>query len=114
MPEPEIALESPGVDSAPELPAPPPAVREPEPDTPENVAAKELTLREQLKATEQLVGSPAALDWSHLNGAAAVQPNYKPVGPELPDQLDVDPDTIDKPVLTRQGWVLPKNDPRAR
>jgi hypothetical protein len=110
MPKKDPTLEVPGeaINSA----APTP--REPAPDTPSSVAAKEQTLREQLLATAGLVGSPAALNWDHLNGASAVQADYKPIGPELPDQLDVDPNTITAPVLSKQGWVLPTNDPRAR
>jgi hypothetical protein len=111
MPDSDVTLESPGESPAS---APAPLAREPAPDTPASVAAKEASLREQLEATAGLIGSPAALDWSHLNGASAVQAGYKPEGPNLPDQLDVDPDTIGEPVLTRQGWVLPTNDRRAR
>lgn len=110
MPENDLILEVPGEAIARSAPTP----VEPPPDTPATVAAKEATLREQLLATAGLIGSPAALNWDHLNGAAAVQANYKPVGPELPDQLDVDPATIKAPVLTKQGWVLPLDDPRAR
>lgn len=102
----DLTLESPGAAAA--VPTPPP------PDTPTSIAAKDESLRAQLVATAGLVGSPAALDWSHLNGAQAVQPGYKAQGPELPDQLDVDPDTIKAPVLTKQGWVLPTKDPRTR
>lgn len=76
--------------------------------------AKQEALQEQLAVTAKLVGDRSALDWGHLNGAAAVQPGYSPVEAGLPDQLDIDPDTITQPVLSRQGWVLPKNDPRAR
>lgn len=124
MPEPDVILETPGDSAtatasfgdpeAAQAPEPPPAASEPPPDTPSTVAEKEASLREQLIATAHLVGSPAALNWDHLTGAAAVKVDYKPIGPELPDQLDVDPHTITAPVLSKQGWVLPINDRRAR
>ena len=110
MSENDVTLEVPGEFVATATPM----AREPASDTPESVAQKELTLRQQLVETAELVGSPAALDWGHLNGAMAVQAGYAPVGPDLPDQLDVDPQTLKAPVLTKQGWVLPVNDPRAR
>lgn len=97
-----------------EIPGEQKIAREPAPDTPASVMAKNETLREQLANTANLIGSPAALNWDHLNGASAVQVGYKPVGPDLPDQLDVDPETIQVPVLSKQGWVLPTIDPRAR
>lgn len=84
------------------------------PETPDVLAAKDAELKRQVAATKSLVGSGAALNWDHLNSAAAVQKDYTPSGPELPDQADIDPDTISAPVLSKQGWVLPTNDPRAR
>lgn len=105
MPDADVTLESPGEALVAASSAP---------DTPATVAAKEATLRQQLVATAALVGSPAALNWDHLNGAAAVSADYRAVGPDLPDQLDVDPNTITEATLSKQGWVLPTNDPRAR
>jgi hypothetical protein len=83
-------------------------------DTPESIAAKNAELEKRVAETAGNVGSSMALDWGSLTPAAAVMPGYQPTGPLLPDQLDVDPDTIKAPVLTKQGWVLPTNDPRAR
>lgn len=88
--------------------------KEPEADTPSSIAAKDAALKDQLEATSNLVGSSSAVDWSHLNGAMAVQPGYRPEGPSLPDEADVNPATITEAVLTKQGWVLPLHDPRVR
>lgn len=32
-------------------------------------------------------------------------------GDELPDQSEIDPKTIRRPVLSKQGWVLPVEKP---
>lgn len=126
MPAPKnIPAETPGEAPAPE-PEKAPAPAEPEPapaaplptgqtlDTPELIAAKDAELKRQVAETSKLVGSKDALNWNHLNSAAAVQKDYSPIDPGLPDQADVDPDTITQPVLSKQGWVLPTHDPRAR
>lgn len=107
----ETPGEAPPVEVVEEAPAAP-AARPPE--TAESLAAKDALLKQQVAATAKLVGSKGALNWDHLNSAAAVQPGYTPVVPELPDQADIDPDTLKAPVLSKQGWVLPTNDPRAR
>lgn len=73
---------------------------------------KEQILKAQLEVTAKLVGSSDALDWSHLNQGDAVKKDYSPIEEGLPDQAEIDPDTIKVPMLSKQGWVLPKNDPR--
>lgn len=114
MPAPKNApAETPGAAPPDEVPEAVEPVAPPI-DTAESIAAKDAKLKEQVAATAGLVGSKDALNWDHLNSANAVQPGYKPEGPSLPDQADVDPDTIKGPVLSKQGWVLPTNDPRAR
>lgn len=106
MPDPAVTLETPGA-AVPLMPAADQA-------NPPNDARKDELLRYQVAQTAKLVGSSAALDWGHLNAAAAVLKNYSPSEPDLPDQLDVDPDKIKAPALTKQGWVLPTHDARAR
>ena len=103
-------------DESPPLETPgAPALQSPDaPDTPQSVAAKEAELSRQLVATAKLVGSNEALNWDHLNGAAALVKGYTPIEQGLPDQLEINPDTIEEPVLSRQGWVLPTIDKRAR
>lgn len=93
----------------------PGAPQEPERDTPQSVARKEATLKQQIAATASLVGSPDAIDWSGLTQADAAK-GLLPVDEEnkLPDQSAVDAETITEPVLTRQGWVVPVHDVRAR
>lgn len=81
----------------------------------EMTAKQEKDLKGQLIETAKLVGAHEALDWSHLAGAG-LKPAVAKNDPEahLPAASDVDPDTITAPVLTKGGWVLPTNDPRAR
>lgn len=107
-PPPEPAVEPAADAKSPPLPSGDTA------DTPELIAAKDAELKRQVKATAELVGSDKALNWDHLNSAAAVQKDYSPIDHGLPDQADIDPDTLKQPVLSKQGWVLPTNDPRAR
>jgi hypothetical protein len=70
-------------------------------------------LRSQLIETAKLVGDGKALDWSSLNQSEAIAKGGK-LDPDagLPESADAA--TITEPVLTRNGWVLPINDPRAR
>lgn len=42
--------------------------------------------------------------------APAVVP--EPVGDDLPNVVDVDPAKITAPTLTKQGWVMPLEQPR--
>lgn len=73
---------------------------------------QESRLQADLAATAALVGSPAALDWSDLsNGLTPMKSSPNP-DDALP--LTADPALIDKPVLTKGGWVIPENDPRSR
>lgn len=100
----DVAIETPGaVDEA--KPAAPVAA--------DLTPTQETKLKAELAETAKLVGAPGALDWSHLNQAAVIQ-NGSVAGPEYPDQSQVDAATLREPVLTKQGWVLPLNDPRAR
>lgn len=43
--------------------------------------------------------------------AAAANPKR---GPDLPDQSEINPDTIEREVLTKQGYVVPTPKPDAR
>lgn len=79
--------------------------------------AKESALNAQLEKTKQLVGSGAALDWSHLTQPATIELKTKNADAELPNAADFDPFNIPfgQRVLTRQGWLLSAApDPRAR
>ena len=56
---------------------------------------------------------------AQVPGAAVAQPDEAPEavdaqpGPaDLPNAIDVDPKAIKAPVLTRQGWVCPLEQPR--
>ena len=112
----DLAIETPGAAAAE------PAAQKPADEAavafdPAATVAPGSPLQQALAQTAQLVGSPKALDWSGLTqaGAAAGDPAIMS-DPDagLPDQLDVDVEKITQPVKTRQGWVLPKNDPRVR
>ena len=80
--------------------------------TAELTPVQEATLQRDLQATARLVGSSEALDWSQLNNGLTPAAGRKDPDAGLPESAD--PETITAPVLTRSGWVLPANDPRAR
>jgi len=44
--------------------------------------------------------------------AAAVAAGVHVESGDLPNAIDIDPNTIAGPVLTRQGWVCPVEKPR--
>jgi len=95
----------------------PGTAREPEVDTPASLAKKDNALKSQVAAIAADIanGSKDAVDWSHLNQAAAAAGAGQVVTePALPDESDVDPAKIREPVLSRQGWVMPADDPRSR
>jgi hypothetical protein len=73
---------------------------------------QENKLKRDLELTKDLVGSPEALDWSHLTGAAAIAASKADPDAGLP--ATADPATIDRPVLTKGGWVLPQKDARTQ
>ena len=59
---------------------------------------------------------------AQVPGAAPAQPDESPVvaveqpgAADLPNAIDIDPNAISAPVLTRQGWVCPveKANPNA-
>lgn len=78
--------------------------------------AKGVLLAKQVKEVAKLVGSKDALDWQHLNQAEAVKPGYVPIEDTLPTEDDALTlaNESGKPVQSRNGWVLPVNDPRSR
>lgn len=56
---------------------------------------------------------------AQVPGAAPVQPDESPAvaveqfgAADLPNAIDIDPNAIAAPVLTRQGWVCPIEKPR--
>lgn len=56
---------------------------------------------------------------AQVPGAALAQPDESPVvvveqpgAADLPNAIDIDPKAIKAPVLTRQGWVCPLEQPR--
>ena len=56
---------------------------------------------------------------AQVPGAAPAQPDESPSvdveqpgAADLPNAIDIDPNTIAGPVLTRQGWVCPVEKPR--
>lgn len=78
------------------------------------------------KPADDLVGDPAAPEGGEVaalraelaqlkqmmaglvSARAAPVPNGKNATPEnLPDQTEVDPAKIERPVLSKQGWVVP-------
>lgn len=55
---------------------------------------------------------------AQVPGAAPAQPDESPAvaveqpgAADLPNAIDIDPNTITAPVLTRQGWVCPVETP---
>ena len=109
---PGAAVIDPPSDDAPvadvaKTPAPPQAANA------EMTPAQERSLHQQLAQTAKLVGSHAALDWSGLTAnLPAAQGAKRNPEDDLPDFIDAA--TITAPVLTKTGWVIPVNDPRAR
>jgi hypothetical protein len=102
-------------DSAPEVPVAP-AAASLSPEAQEK-AAKDAALVKQLEQTKPLVGSSAALDWSHLTQPATIATKLSNAEADLPNDADIDPFKIPfgQKVLTRQGWVLSTvPDPRDR
>lgn len=63
---------------------------------PEMVSVKAVDLQKLVAKVESLQAQVAA------RGAARPAADA-----DLPDQSDVDPDAIERSVLTRQGWVVP-------
>jgi hypothetical protein len=55
---------------------------------------------------------------AQVPGAAPEQPDEAPAAAteqpnaDLPNAIDIDPKAIKAPVLTRQGWVCPLEQPR--
>lgn len=76
----------------------------PEETTPAPEAAAEQT-PDQPTTTETAPAADAAPD-AAADVADVVTP-AKPLG-ELPDQSEIDPASITRPVLSKQGWVVPK------
>lgn len=117
-----LKLETPGEVAPEPTPEMPDAPDESPPAAPvdapkgEMSAAQDATLKTALVQTAKLVGAKGALDWSHLNAAAAVKTDYVAIDAALPgeDTAFEQANSSGQPVLSRAGWVLPKDDPRAR
>ena len=60
------------------------------------------------KLNPQVPGEePQAEEPKQAEVVAEAEPQVKAEPDPVPDQADIDPKTISKPVLTKQGWVIP-------